>query len=61
MLFGWKSPRHMYRGLGRSVLLEAQKFYHDYLDTILPSTEDDEDEESGDPPWEAESITGEMT
>ena len=59
MLFGWKSPGQMKRGLGRSVLAEAEKFYVDYLDRLFGS--DDDEESDNDPPWEAEAMTGEMT
>jgi hypothetical protein len=60
MLFGWKSPRHMKYGVGRSTLTEARKFYVDYINKLYPS-DDEEEEADSDPPWEAESIAGEMT
>ena len=59
-LFGWKSSRHMRRGLPLRELVFLQKWYEDYMVAKywMPPTGDGptEDEIVANAPWSAETI-----
>lgn len=65
MLFGWRSVRHMRRGLPNSELVKLEKFYYDYLRRMGLAKTPDEAESSDNPPlpdnWESEQFPGEFT